>query len=231
MKNLYRRLEALYSNHFIAPQLHSLGTNHHFMKPWNIRLYGGCISIGDNAHIVTASDRKVSLATWTFEDHQGHIEIGNQCLLCPGVRIDSASEVVIKDNSMVAAGAYITDADWHDIYDRTRPVGKTQPVFIGENVWIGDGATICKGVTIGNNSVVGASSVVAQDIPENCIAVGNPAKIVRQLDPAQAMITRAELFEKPVEFNQYIDELDRYLLKDNSLLTWMRTLLFPRRGD
>ncbi len=231
IKRWYRRIETLYSEHFIAPQLQSLGKNFHFMKPWNIRLYGDCIRIGDNAHIVTATDRKVSLATWSFEGQQGRILIGNQCLLCPGVRIDSASEVSLGDNSMVAAGAYITDADWHDIYDRTRPVGNTRPIHIGENVWIGDGATICKGVTIGNNSIIGASSVVVQDIPENCIAAGNPAKVVKQLEIDRPMRTRADLFEKPSEFADYIDHLDRVILKDNSMFNWLRSLLFPRRGD
>ena len=231
IKRWYRWIETLYSEHFIAPQLQSLGQNYHFMKPWNIRLYGDCIRIGNNAHIVTATDRKVSLATWSFEDHQGRIHIGNQCLLCPGVRIDSASEVIVGDNSMVAAGAYITDADWHDIYDRTRPVGNTRPIHIGENVWIGDGATICKGVTIGSNSIIGASSVVVQDIPENCIAAGNPAKVVKQLEMDRPMRTRADLFEKPSEFADYIDHLDRIILKDNSMLNWLRSLLFPRRGD
>jgi acetyltransferase-like isoleucine patch superfamily enzyme len=231
LKNFYRKLEYLYTRNFIAPQLADLGEGHHFMKPWNIRLYGRCISIGRNAHIVTAGDRQVSLATWTFEDHQGQIVIGDQCLLCPGVRIDSAAEVRIGDNSMIAAGAYLTDADWHDIYDRTRPVGNTAAIQIAENVWIGDGATICKGVSVGKNSIIGASSVVAQDIPENSIAVGNPAKVVKTLDPDREIITRAQMFENPDEMAAYIDRLDRYLLKDNSFLNWIRMLFSPRRGD
>lgn len=231
LKNLYRKLEYHYTRHFISPQLADLGDGHHFMKPWNIRLYGRCISIGKNAHIVTAGDRKVSMATWTFEDYQGHIVIGDQCLLCPGVRIDSASEVRIGNNCMIAAGAYLTDADWHDIYDRTRPVGNTQPIQIGENVWIGDGATVCKGVSIGKNSIIGASSVVVQDIPENSIAAGNPAKVVKTLDPDRTLVSRAQLFENPSELAAYIDELDRYLLRDNGLLNWIRVLFFPRRGD
>ncbi len=231
IKNLYRKLEYLYTTHFISPQLEDLGAGHHFMKPWNIRLYGSCISFGKNAHIVTAVDRKVSLATWTFEKHQGHIIIGDQCLLCPGVRIDSATEIRISNNCMIAAGAYLTDADWHDIYDRTRPVGNTQPIQIGENVWIGDGATICKGVSIGANSIIGASAVVVQDIPDNSIAAGNPARVVKELDADRVMITRAKLFENPEELASYIDRLDRFLLKDNSFQHWIRTWLFPKRGD
>ena len=231
LKKLYRKLEFYFTEHFIAPQLAALGSGHHFMKPWNVRLYGRCIKVGKNNHIVTATDRKVSLATWTFEDHQGHINIGDNCLLCPGVRIDSALEVNIGDNCMVAAGAYITDADWHDIYDRTRPVGTTRAINISENVWIGDGATICKGVSIGSNSIIGASSVVVHDIPANSIAAGNPAKVVKQLDPERPLVTRAHLFEKPEEFSAYIDQLDKYLLQQNNVFHWLRAWLFPKRGD
>ncbi len=135
------------------------------------------------------------------------------------------------DNCMIAAGAYLTDADWHDIYDRTQPVGKTDPIALHDNVWVGDGATICKGVTIGKNSIVGASSVVVADIPANSIAAGNPARVVRQLDHELRMTTRADLFKNPTEYAEDLDEIDRYLLRENSLTGWLRMLFKPKRGD
>nr|WP_232380617.1 DapH/DapD/GlmU-related protein [Leptospira ainlahdjerensis] len=52
-------------------------------------------------------------------------------------------------------------------------------VIIGDNVWIGSQVIILKGVVIGNNSVIGAGSVVTKSIPENCLAAGNPAKVIR----------------------------------------------------
>lgn len=231
IKHWYHLWERWFTKHFIAPQLASLGTGAHLMKPWNIRIHGAHISIGDNAHIVTANDRNVSLSTWQFEDHQGHIEIGNNCLLCPGVRIDSASRITIADNCMMAAGSYITDADWHDIYDRTLIVGATEEVTLKENVWIGDGVIVCKGVTVGRNSVVGAGAVVVHDIPDNAIAVGNPAKVVKSLDPDRELITRAHLFEDRKALDESMDKLERYLLRGNSIRNWLRTLLFPARED
>jgi len=54
-------------------------------------------------------------------------------------------------------------------------------VTIGDNVWIGGNSVINPGVTIGNNCVIGSGSVVVNDIPENSIAVGNPAKVIRQI--------------------------------------------------
>jgi maltose O-acetyltransferase len=53
-------------------------------------------------------------------------------------------------------------------------------VTIGDNVWLGGGCIICPGVTIGDNSVIGAGGVVVRDIPANCVAVGNPCRIVKK---------------------------------------------------
>lgn len=55
----------------------------------------------------------------------------------------------------------------------------TAPVTIGKNVWIGGGSIILPGVTIGDNTTIGAGSVVTKSIPANCLAVGNPCKIIR----------------------------------------------------
>ncbi|WP_329456432.1 sugar O-acetyltransferase [Streptomyces sp. NBC_01497] len=55
------------------------------------------------------------------------------------------------------------------------------PITIGDNVWLGGGVIVCPGVTIGENTVVGAGSVVTKDLPAGVLAVGNPARIVREL--------------------------------------------------
>ena len=131
---------------------------------------------------MTSTDRLVCLTTWVHDDGAGRIDVGDYVLLCPGVRIDSAIHVEIGANTMIAAGAYLTDADWHDVYDRTRPIGQTAKICIAENVWIGDGATVCKGVTIGANSVIGTGSVVTKNIPPNVVAAGNPTQVICSLD-------------------------------------------------
>lgn len=56
-----------------------------------------------------------------------------------------------------------------------------KPIAIGDNVWLGGGVIVCPGVTIGENTVVGAGAVVTRDLPDNVVAVGNPARIVRTL--------------------------------------------------
>ena len=97
----------------------------------------------------------------------------------------------------LAAGVYITDADWHDIYDRSKPIGNTQAVVLEENCWIGDGSIICKGVTIGRNSVIGAGSVVSRSIPANVIAAGNPATVIKPLDADKNLVTREKFAQRP----------------------------------
>jgi maltose O-acetyltransferase len=56
-----------------------------------------------------------------------------------------------------------------------------EPVTIGDNVWIGGNTTILPGVTIGSNVTIGAGSVVVKDIPDNCVAVGNPARVIKEI--------------------------------------------------
>ena len=231
LKRLHRALERGWMEHFIRPQLDAMGPHCKVMRPWHLRLHGAQISFGRCVHVVTAADRQVRLTTWEFGDTQGRIEIGDCALLCPGVRIDSACRVTVGSNSMVAAGAYLTDADWHDVYDRTRVIGAHAPITLADNVWIGDGAIICKGVGIGANSVIGAGSVVTRDIPANVVAAGNPAVVVRPLDPSRTLTRRADLLADPEALDARMDGLDRYMLGGNTWWDWVRSHVRPSRQD
>ncbi len=207
------------------------------MKPWHLRLYGAGISFGDAVHVIASPDRKVRLTTWKNAaltdraDKHGKILVGDHALLCPGVRIDSAFEVRVGSGSMLASGVYLTDSDWHDVYDRTQPVGASRPVILQRNTWIGDGSIVCKGVTIGENSIVGAGSVVTRSIPPNVIAAGNPAVPVKPLDPAAQIRSRSDLLSDPHGLNRYMDDLDRELRKENTWGKWIRTTLRPGAED
>ena len=70
----------------------------------------------------------------------------------------------------------------HPIRPDMREYMYTDPVTIEDNVWIGENVTICPGVTIGENSVIGAGSVVTKDIPANVVAVGNPCRVLREIN-------------------------------------------------
>lgn len=230
IKRAFIKLEKRYTSHFIQPQLEHLGKGHRFMRPWYVELFGGPIEIGACATVIAASDAKVRLSVWPQATGEGSIRIGGYCLLCPGVRISAASAVSIGDNCMLANGVYITDSDWHDIYNRLA-MGQAARVAIGDNVWIGDGAIVCKGVTIGANSIVGAGSVVVRDIPANAVAAGNPARVVKELDTANGFVTRETWFDQAHNLAGEFKAWDQALLKDNTLLGWLRALLFPTKKD
>lgn len=103
-----------------------------------------------------------------------------------GSCIHAYEEIRVGRNCLIAANCQIFDGNGHDIceghpQDRIKTQGGASPILIGDNVWIGMGCIILPGVNIGTGSVIGAGSIVTKDIPENVIAGGNPAKIIREL--------------------------------------------------
>jgi len=152
---------------------------------WNIVVYGPGIHLGKNVTIAAADGAVTNFTSVSRGGRKGRISIGNNVVIMSGVRISSACEIVIGDDCLIAGFCYITDADWHDVYDRASSPGRTAPVILERGVWLCDSALICKGVRIGENSIVGAGSVVRKNVPPNVIVTGNPAKIVKRLDPAK----------------------------------------------
>jgi maltose O-acetyltransferase len=107
--------------------------------------------------------------------------LGENCSIAPFVQIWANEMVTIGENTAIAAHVQITTST-HDYHHRPyRSKRIDMPIIIGKNVWIGGGAIILPGVTIGDNAVVGAGSVVTKNIPENSLAYGMPAKIIKHL--------------------------------------------------
>ncbi|MFO7885004.1 MAG: acyltransferase [Desulfobacteraceae bacterium] len=227
IKKLWFGFQRFYLYHFLAPHLDSLGENPFIVKPWHIEVFGAPVRIGGNITLLGSSDKKTRLTVWSEKKDIRGIEIGDHVLISPGVRISAASEITIADNCMLASNVYITDSDWHGIYDRSLPQQDVSPVRLEENVWVGDSAIICKNVTIGRNSIIGAGAVVTSDIPADCIAAGNPARIVKSLDPQKKIITRKDRFSDHESINMLLDQKERELLGDNSFFKWLRSCFFP----
>ena len=107
----------------------------------------------------------------TFLDNN-RINIGNNVMIAPDVRIYTATHSVNLSERMPERkkpGASICDTI-------------ALPVTIEDGVWIGGGSIILPGVTIGKNTVIGAGSVVTKNIPENSIAVGNPCRVIKEIE-------------------------------------------------
>jgi len=132
-----------------------------------------------------------------FSQSHGKIHMGNYTRLGVNSSIRSVENVFIGDYTAIANDVVITDNDNHPIDPIFRRKMKEdtlggemrawynsahKEIIIGENVWVGEKSRIQKGVHIGNNSIIAAGSIVTHDIPENCIAAGIPAKVVKYID-------------------------------------------------
>lgn len=231
VKKAYLAFRRRYANYFLKPACDYLGDFHTIMKPWYVSISGPNIRIGKCATIIGEADSRVRIGVWGKEEGLGEITIGDYVLISPGTRISAAEKIVIGDSVMMANGVYITDSDWHGIYDRTRPSEKVTPVIIGDNVWLGDRCTVLKGVTIGDNSIVAACAVVTGDVPENVVVAGNPARVVKVLDPEGGFTTRADYFAEPEQLECFFDGVDRMVLENNGFLNWLRTRIYPSDND
>lgn len=118
-----------------------------------------------------------------FCDYGSNIFVGENVYFNFDCVVLDVAEVRIGSNVMCAPKVQIYTAS-HPLDAALRRSGleMAAPIEIGDDVWIGGGAILCPGVTIGARSVIGAGSVVTKNIPAGVLAVGNPCRILRQLE-------------------------------------------------
>ncbi|WP_304504243.1 acyltransferase [Pseudomaricurvus albidus] len=218
-------------NHFFVKHFDRLGQHPMVVEPLSAEIFGRNIEAGDYLHLISSKDNPVRLTTWSGKGMDGKITVGNYCLMSPGTTITAADSITIGDNCMFAASCYIADSDWHGVYNRLRPFRCTKPIVLKDNVWIGHGAKVGKGVTIGENSVVAAGAIVVKDVPDNVVVGGNPARVIKTINPNRRMLKRERLFEDGEFYLQNQRDLDRYVLSGNTWWGWLRSMLFPTRED
>lgn len=114
------------------------------------------------------------------------VRIGDRCLLGKGSAIVGHLRIEIGNDVWTGHHVYITDQN-HGYDDVDEPISRQampeRPVHIGDGSWLGFGTVVLPGATIGRHVVVGANSVVTGHLPDFSVAVGAPAKVVRQYDP------------------------------------------------
>lgn len=114
-------------------------------------------------------------------DHGDGIKLGENVFINANCTFLDGGFIIIGDNTMLGPNVQIyTPHHPMDYVQRRDNKEYAYPVVIEEDCWIGGGTIICPGVTIGARSVVGAGSVVTKDIPADCVAVGNPARVIKK---------------------------------------------------
>lgn len=196
---IYRRMENIYVRDIctVASRAYVRAMGMHlgkdvifFSMPFCSITPGSRVSIGNNCTIrshykgnAIGVNHKVIIRTISKD---ALIDIGNNVGMS-GVSICAYTNIVIGNYVTIGSNVVIADNDMHPVNPSRRQdkLGLDQydvkGVTIKDNAWIGASCYILKGVTVGENSVIGAGSVVTRDIPDNCIAGGVPAKIVKYL--------------------------------------------------
>ncbi len=148
------------------------------------RLMGNGLTLGRDVEIID---------TFFFDpSHCYLISIGDNCTICPGVRL------IAHDASTKKFLGYT----------------KLGKIIIKENCFIGDSAIILPGVTIGPNCIIGAGSIVTKDIPPSTVAAGNPAKVISPLDEYLERIKGMAEGKRIFGEDYFIENLDQKKLKE-----------------
>ena len=116
-------------------------------------------------------------------DYGYNIEVGENFYSNHNLIILDGNKVIFGDNVFIAPNCgFYTAGHPLDYKERNKGLEYARPIKVGNNVWIGGNVVVLPGVTIGDNVVIGAGSVVNKDIPSNCVAVGNPCKVIKSLE-------------------------------------------------
>lgn len=146
----------------------------------------GTVTVGDNVKFGVLSAPRLGNGETLIQarTREAVIAIGKDTWINNNVALVATQRISIGAGCSIGEMTLVVDTDFHEIDPRTRnrSDGLSAPVEIGNNVWLGSRVVVLKGVTIGDGSVIGAMSVVTHPIPANCIAAGNPARVIRHIE-------------------------------------------------
>lgn len=155
---------------------------------------------------LSVDEKAVVGCNFIFESESGEIRIGKRTYIGAGTKLISRSGIYIGNDVTIAWGCWLYDhnshsLDWHyrvkdieQVYldynghmdiiaNKDWSVVNARPIHICDKAWIGFNAIILKGVTIGEGAIVGAGAVVTRDVPAWTVVAGNPARVVKKLQP------------------------------------------------
>ena len=108
------------------------------------------------------------------------MKIGNNVFINSNLLAMARGGITIEDDVQIAGNVSLLTNN-HDPYDRM--ILPCKPILIKKGAWIGANVVILRGISIGKHAIVGAGSVVTKDVPDYAVVVGNPAKVIKMLDP------------------------------------------------
>jgi acetyltransferase-like isoleucine patch superfamily enzyme len=149
-------------------------------------IQGNVLEALEDGRLAIGENTLLEPQCWITISEGARVRIGSGSFLNIETMIAAGNEVTVGDHVMFANGCFVGDSD-HRYDDPTMPItwqGFTSkgPVHIGSNCWFGANCVVTSGVTIGDRCVVGANSVVTSDLPPGVIAVGSPARVLKEIE-------------------------------------------------
>lgn len=135
------------------------------------------LRMDDNAKLEVGNDFAIYYGADIVMFPNSHLKLGSG-FINSYAKIRCHSSIEIGDDVAISHDFTVMDSDAHE--GLWSGYQKTAPVKIGNHVWIGTRVTVLKGVTIGDGAIIGAGSVVTHDIPPHTLAVGAPARVIRE---------------------------------------------------
>lgn len=138
--------------------------------------------------LLVQADEKIHIEPNLWCDYGCNIRAGRGLYINHNCVILDCAPVIFGEDVLIGPNCGFYTA-CHPIDPEQRRTGTefARPITIGSNVWFGGGCTVLPGVTIGDNCVIGAGSVVTKDIPANCVAAGNPCRVLRPISPSDKL--------------------------------------------
>ena len=184
-ENIDENNENVFLNNPLFPKGTSIGLDPHYicLDPPSYSITK--IDLDNKSNFILEQNTILLSGSYFTANHGAEIFVGANSYISTDVIINARTKVTIGRNVLLGQEARIMDYDAHDIFSHNKsksvlPINTPKPITIEDNVWIGARVTILKGVTIGKGSIIGANSCVTSDIPAYSIAVGSPARVVKE---------------------------------------------------